>query len=116
MFIEFPVLIAVTTEPLPAIVMPFVGKPDRNAVHGKCPELFDQAVVEFASPLTAEKCLDCLPALDELGAISPAAIRRVSQCHTSRIARIPSVFGHANFLSSAVCAEWRQRWSVHEYL
>src|SRR5271155_4496916 len=73
-YIEFPILIAVASKPLPAIVMPFVRKPHRNAVFSKCPDFLDQAIVQLARPFAHQELLNRLGALDELGAISPAAV------------------------------------------
>ena len=38
---EFPVLIAVRAEPVSRIIVPFIREPDRNAIIGKSPHLFD---------------------------------------------------------------------------
>ena len=35
--VEFPVLVAVGAEPVPAVVMPFIGKPHGNPVFSICP-------------------------------------------------------------------------------
>ena len=46
--IELPVLVAVGTEPLAAIIVEFVSKAHSDAVAGKGPEFLDHPVVEFA--------------------------------------------------------------------
>ena len=37
LWVEFPILVTVTAEPLAGIVAPFVGKANRNTVFGKSP-------------------------------------------------------------------------------
>ena len=85
-FVEFPVLVAVAAEPVAAVVMPFIGETDGNPILMERPDFLDQPVIEFLVPFTHEKGLDCLPALNELGAISPTALDRIGQCHLRRIA------------------------------
>lgn len=58
---EFPVLVAVGAKPLAAVVMPFIGKSDRDAIAGKGPEFLDQPIVQFARPFAGQEC-------DDLGA------------------------------------------------
>ena len=50
---EFPVLVAIGAEPVPKIVMPFIGEPNRDAIVGEGPELLDQPVVELRAPIYA---------------------------------------------------------------
>src|ERR1700677_1077647 len=83
--VEFPVLVAVTAKPLAAVIVPFVGESDRDAVLAERPQLLDEAVVELAGPLAHEKGLDGVPALDELGAIAPAAVDAVGERDARRI-------------------------------
>ena len=66
--VEFPVLVAVAAEPIPAVVVPLIGKPNRDAVLAKGPDLFDQPVVELAAPFACQERLD-----------SGAALRRARQ-------------------------------------
>ena len=40
-FVELSILIAVRTEPVAEIIMPFVSKPDSHSVVPKSPKLFD---------------------------------------------------------------------------
>lgn len=51
LLIEFPILVAIATEPITAVVMPFVSKPYRDAVLAKCPNFLDQAIVKLLVPL-----------------------------------------------------------------
>src|SRR5262245_5322225 len=72
--VEFPVLVAVAAEPTPAVVVPFVGEPHRDAVFAESPDFLDQAVVELALPLARQECFDLVAAADEFGAVAPAAV------------------------------------------
>src|SRR5580692_581174 len=72
--VELPVLIAVAAKPVAAVVVPFIGETHRDPVLTKSPNFLDEPVIEFARPLTREKCLDGVAALQELGAIAPAAV------------------------------------------
>ena len=49
--IKFPVLIAIASEPIAAVIMPFVSKPYCNTVLAKCPDFLDQAVIQLPAPL-----------------------------------------------------------------
>src|SRR5262249_23073584 len=49
--VKLPVLVAVTTEPVTAIVVPLVGEPHGDAVVAERPYLLDQSVVELLIPL-----------------------------------------------------------------
>ena len=59
-FVELPIFIAVGTEPVAGIIMPFVSKPDSNSVVSKSPKLFDKTVVQFFKPLTCQELYDRL--------------------------------------------------------
>lgn len=59
-FVELPILIAVGTEPVVRMIMPFVSKPDSNSVVPKSPKLFDQTVVQFFKPLMGQELDDRL--------------------------------------------------------
>ena len=61
--VEFPVLVAVAAEPIVAVVMPFIGEADDDAVLVEDPDFLDQAVVELAAPLARQKCFDGCAAL-----------------------------------------------------
>ena len=77
--VEFPVLVAVAAEPLAAVVVPLVGEAHGDAVLAEGPEFLDQPVVEFARPFAGQERLDRLAALQELGAVAPAAVRRIGE-------------------------------------
>jgi hypothetical protein len=49
-FFEFPVFIAVRTEPFALVIMPFVGKAYGDAVAVECPQFFNQALFVFTGP------------------------------------------------------------------
>ncbi len=74
MRVEFPVLIAVGPEPVSAVVMPFVGEPHGHSLLTVSPQLFDQAIIEFARPFAGKKSLDLVAAMDELCAVPPYAV------------------------------------------
>src|ERR1700720_4700554 len=109
MFIEFPVLVAVAAEPMPAIVMPLIGEAHGDAVVAEGPDFLDQAIVEFTVPFAGQKRLDCLSALQKFRAVSPATVGRVGKGDASGIAGIPCVLGHARFLWGGFGGE-RRKW------
>src|SRR5260221_8025822 len=74
--VELPVLVAVAAIPVAAVVVPFIGEAHGDAVVAKRPDLFDQAVVQLLDPLAGQEGFDRLPALNELGAVAPAAVGR----------------------------------------
>src|SRR3977135_2038272 len=72
--VELPVLVAVTSEPAPAVVVPFIGEAYRDAVGVKGPYFLDQPVIEFAIPFARQERLDGFAPLQKLGPIAPAAV------------------------------------------
>src|SRR5579872_4781747 len=72
--VELPLLVAVSAEPIAGIVVPLVLEAHSDVILVECPELFDQAIVEFLGPLAPQKRDDRLASLKELGAIAPAAV------------------------------------------
>src|SRR3989304_21331 len=74
---EFPVFVAIGTEPVAGVVVPFVGIADRNAVFGKSPELLDQAVLEFLVPFACQELPGFLPAVGEFGTVTPLGVERI---------------------------------------
>src|SRR5215470_641384 len=72
LLIELPVLVAVGTVVLAAVVVPLVSEAHRDPVAGKRPQLLDQPVIELAGPLAGQERDDFAPALQELGAVAPA--------------------------------------------
>src|ERR1700722_1608301 len=113
MLVEFPVFIAVAAKPMTAVVVPLVGKSHGYSVVAKGPEFLDEPIVEFAGPLAREKRLDGIAPLQEFGAVAPTALLRIGKRDPSRVARVPSVFGHADFLNRSLQSKRRQRRSIH---
>src|ERR1700710_54498 len=56
--VEFPVLIAIGTDPGAAVVVVLVGEADGDTVAGERPQFLDQPILEFFCPLPAEERLD----------------------------------------------------------
>jgi len=79
------------TEPVPAVVVPFVGETHGDAVVAERPYLLDQPVIKLLIPLAPKERLDGLAALQELCAITPAAADGIGQRHLRRITRVPGV-------------------------
>src|SRR5215471_4068733 len=111
--IELPVLVAVTAEPAPAVVMPLIGEAHRDAVLPKRPDFLDQAVVKFTGPLACQECDDLLTAVQEFGAVSPTAVGCVGEGDPSGIARIPRILGHTRLLWGCFGGERRKRRAAH---
>src|SRR5438067_5435172 len=70
--IKLPVLVAIGTEPIPRVIVPFVSEPHGDTVCVISPKLFDQPVVKFFGPLAFQKLNDLGPSSRELGPVSPA--------------------------------------------
>ena len=112
---ELPVFVAVTAEPVAAVVMPLIRKAHRDAIIATTPDFLDQAVVELALPFTPEERFDGRSALQKLGAISPAAVGSVSERDARRISCIPGVLRHTRLLGSSFKRERRQWGAVHGF-
>src|SRR3981081_412760 len=109
MLVEFPVFIAVAAEPITAVIVPLIGEAHRYTVLAKRPDLFDQAVVEFPAPLARQERFDGFAPLQELRAVSPAAVGCIGKRNAGGIARIPCVFGYARLLRGGLGGEGRKR-------
>src|SRR2546430_9203874 len=107
-FIEFPVLVSVRTKPVARIIMPLVREADRDSVAFASPDLFDQAVVQFLVPLPGQEQDDSLAAGQELGTVSPHAIRRIRERNPMRVTGVPSVLGHSSLLARGLHIKWRK--------
>src|ERR1044072_5987321 len=70
MFVEFPVLVAITSKPAAAVVVPFIGEAHRDAVIVEGPDLLDQAIVEFAIPFADKEGFDGVAPFKEFGAVT----------------------------------------------
>src|SRR5882672_183349 len=112
-FVELPVLVSIAAEPVPAVVVPFIGKSHRNAVFAKGPHFFDQTIVELAVPLARQERFDGLAALQKLGTITPAAVDRICERDACGFAGVPGILGHARLLRSSLDGERGKRRSTH---
>src|SRR5882672_6663122 len=112
-FVEFPVLVSIAAEPVPAVVVPFIGKARCDAIFPKGPDLFDQTIVELAVPLARQERFNGLAALQKLGAIAPAAVDRIRKRDACRFAGVPGILGHARLLRCGLDGERGKRWSAH---
>src|SRR3954454_23694540 len=111
--VELPVLVAVAAEPVAAVVMPLVGEAHCDAVVVKRPDLLDQPVVELLGPFAGQERLDLIAALDEFGAVAPAAVDRIGLRDPGRVAAVPGVLGPARLLRGGRGIERRKRRTVH---
>ena len=78
-FVEFPILIAVSAEPIAAVVVILVGEANGDAISAKRPEFLDQSILELPVPFPGQEGLDLSPSIEKLGAVSPCAVRRCTQ-------------------------------------
>lgn len=93
---KFPILIAVGTEPVAAVVAVFIGIPHGNTVFGKGPELLDEPVVQFRCPFSFQKRL-CLGASGrKFSAVAPFRVLGIGQSNPRRVAAVPAIFGEAD--------------------
>src|SRR5215470_7739374 len=113
MFVEFPIFVAIAAEPMPAVVMPLIGKAHSDTVVAKGPDFLDQTVVEFTVPLACQERLDCSTTLEEFRAVSPPAVGRVGQRNASGVARVPGVLRHTRLLGGGVGGKRRKRRTIH---
>lgn len=105
--VELPVLVAERAEPIAAVVMPLIRKPDGNPVAAERPQLLDQTVVEFPPPLSCKESDDSLPATNELGAVTPLTISSVRQRNLARVPAVPAIFGKPHRVGSSLrCKRW----------
>ena len=74
LLVESPILVAVAAEPASTVVMPFVSKPDRDAVVTKGPDFLDQTVVQLLIPLACQESLYGSTALKKLRSIAPDTV------------------------------------------
>src|SRR5258706_16269948 len=98
MRVELPILVTVAAEPVSAVVVRLVGEAHGDAVAMERPDLLDQAIVELPVPLARQERLDGLAPLQELGAISPAAVEGIGGRNKGRDAGVPSILPQANLL------------------
>src|SRR6266446_495739 len=96
--VKLPILVTERPKPVAAVIMPLIGETYRDAVLAEAPQLFDQAVVQFAIPFTCQKGRDLFAAANELGTVPPLAFQCVGKRHTLGIAAIPRILGYTNLL------------------
>src|SRR5215467_4149263 len=65
--IENPVLISISTVPLPIVVVVFICKADSNSVMIEGEQLLDEAIFQFAIPFPRQKTNNLLASCNELG-------------------------------------------------
>ena len=102
---EFPVLVAIGTKPLAAVVVVFVGIADGDAVALESPKLLDQAIIELAVPFARQESLSLGTVGREFGAIAPARVDRIGERDLGGIAAVPAIFGKANLLDGGLFIE-----------
>jgi len=73
--VELPIFVAVGAEPITAVVMPFIGEANRDAVAVEGPKLLDEPVIKLPIPLAGEKGDDLTAASNELGTVAPNWLR-----------------------------------------
>src|SRR5258708_17156885 len=88
---EIPVLVSVGAEPVERVVVPFIGEANGDPVLGEGPQFLDQAIVELPGPLARQEFDDAAPPLNQLAAISPLSITRLSAQAPPRPPEIPSL-------------------------
>src|ERR1700674_1745253 len=113
MLVEVPVLVAIATEPVRAIIVPFIGKADGDTVRMEGPHFFNQPVVQFAVPFSRQKCFNRLASLQEFGAVSPPAIGSICERDARWVTRVPGILGQARLFGGGFGGERWQRRAVH---
>src|SRR5579863_6433673 len=72
--VVLPIFISVGAKPVARIIVPFVGKPHRDAIVRKSPKLLDQAIIELLRPFAFEELNDRRSSGYKLRAISPSRV------------------------------------------
>lgn len=67
--VKLPILVPERSEPVPAVVVPLIGKPNGDTSVAKRPKFLDQTVVELPPPFCREERGDRFPSGDELGTV-----------------------------------------------
>ena len=57
-FGEFPILVVVAAKPIAAVIVPFIGETNRDAVLAKRLHLLDEPVIEFTLPFAGQEGFD----------------------------------------------------------
>jgi hypothetical protein len=107
--VKLPILITVRAVPLSRCRrLVFVTKSHGNTIVRIGPQLLDETILGLVLPLLGQKSAYGLPAGDELIAVAPHRVDRISEFHPIGIATIPSVFGEMDFARGRVSGK---RWS-----
>jgi hypothetical protein len=69
-FIKVPVFVPIRAKPIAGVVMPLVGKPNRDAAFIKSPQFLNETAIEFFPPLVNEEFNNGGSPLEELSAIA----------------------------------------------
>src|ERR1700677_2574451 len=104
--IELPVFVAIGAKPVTGIVVMLVGETDGDACSVESPELLDETVFEFTTPLSSQELDDLFASVDKLCAVSPFAIDCIGECDFFRIPRVPTVFGLSYFRGCGFTRKW----------
>src|ERR1044071_5959892 len=106
---EFPVLVAIASEPVAAVVVPFIGEPNGDAVVAKGPQFLDQPIVELAIPLACQEGDDLLAPAQKLRAVPPHAVLTIGERDSLWTPRVPGILGLAHLLDRGLKSERRER-------
>src|SRR6266550_6243238 len=91
--------------------MPLVCKTHGNAIVIKCPQLLNQPIASFLSPLSSKKGDNLSSSVHKLRSISPSRVECVGERYFLRITGIPTVFSQANLLNRGLAREWWHGWA-----
>ena len=119
MLIELPVLIAIAAEPIPAVIVPLIGKADGDAIRMEGPDFLDQPVVKLAVPLSRQKGFDCLASLQEFGTVAPTTVGGVGERNARRIRRafwaaVSEVNGGSGGRFMGIFLDWFTDWFTEQ--
>ena len=77
--IKFPILVAIGTEPMAAVIAIFIRIADGDAVAGERPEFLDQSIVQFLGPFAREETFGFFAVVGKFGAVTPFGVEGVGQ-------------------------------------
>src|SRR5262249_14598419 len=90
--LEFPVFVAIASQPLPTVIVPFICEPHSNAILTKRPHFLNEAIIQLAVPLSGQEGFNFLAPLQKFRPISPAAVGSIGERDFGWIPGIPGVF------------------------
>src|ERR1700675_12834 len=111
--VKFPVLVSIAAEPIPAVIVPFIGKADGDPTRVEGPHFLNQPVVQFADPFSRQKCFNRLASLQEFGTVSPPAIGGICERDARWVTRVPGILGQTRLFGGGFVDERWQRRAVH---